>query len=173
MGGVQEGRSRDEELLAQDRQPAAKTVGRFGGGMFKEFNVLLVEDDPGDIFLIKKAFARNDIKARLHITRNGVEATDFLYRGGKYANAPRPDIVILDLNLPKKDGRELLAEIKADPELGMIPVIIFTTSKSDKDILTSYSLHANSYVIKVADWEDFSKIVDKIKEFWLSTARIP
>jgi CheY-like chemotaxis protein len=141
--------------------------------MFKEFNVLLVEDDPGDLFLIRKAFSKTDIKAKLHVTRNGVEATEFLHRSGDYADAPRPDIIILDLNLPKKDGRELLAEIKADPGLGMIPVIIFTTSKSDKDILTSYSLHANSYVIKVANWNDFSKIVDKIKDFWFSTAQIP
>jgi CheY-like chemotaxis protein len=139
----------------------------------KQFNVLLVEDDPGDIFLIKKAFAKKDFKANLHLTRNGVEATDFLFKRGEFADAPRPDIVILDLNLPKKDGRELLAEIKQNPELGMIPVIIFTTSKSDEDILKSYSLHANSYVIKVANWKDFSRIVDKIREFWLSTARIP
>ncbi len=139
----------------------------------REFHVLLVEDNPGDIFLVRKAFAQHDVAVRLHVVRDGVEATDFLRRQEAYADAPRPDIIILDLNLPRKDGRELLAEIKEDPDLKPIPVIIFTTSRSDDDILTSYSLHANCYVVKVAQWEDFSSIVNKIREYWLQTAQIP
>lgn len=138
-----------------------------------KLTVLLVEDNPGDVFLIRKAFAGNGLDIAFHVVRDGVEATLFLWRRERYAQAPRPHVVILDLNLPRKDGRELLAEIKGDRNLGAIPVIVFTTSTLEDDVLTSYALHANSYVVKASDWEAFSAIVRNVKEYWLKTSRIP
>lgn len=138
-----------------------------------KLTVLLVEDNPGDVFLIKKAFVKNGMDIALHVVRDGVEATRFLWRQEPYVQVPRPNIIILDLNLPRKDGRELLAEIKTDKDLGPIPVIVFTTSTLEDDVKTSYALHANSYVVKVSNWEDFSAIVRSVKEYWLKISRIP
>jgi|ERR1700722_20051035 len=135
--------------------------------------VLLVEDSPGDVRLTREAFKDAKVYINLHIASDGVEAMDFLNRVGKYADAPRPDLILLDLNLPKKDGREVLAEIKANPALMIIPVVILTTSGSDADILRSYQLHANCYITKPVDLDGFLEVVKSIDCFWLSVVKLP
>jgi CheY-like chemotaxis protein len=139
----------------------------------KPIDVLLVEDDPGDTLMIKEAFADNKVRNRLSCVSDGVEALAFLRREGSYAEAPRPDLVLLDLNLPRKDGREVLEEVKADPELRTIPVVILTTSEAEEDILRSYSLHANAYVTKPVDFERFIAVVRQIDEFFVEVVRLP
>lgn len=135
--------------------------------------VLLVEDDPGDVVLIKEAFADNKVGNHLSVVNDGVEAMAFLRREGEYADAPRPDLVLLDLNLPRKNGREVLAEIKGDPELSIIPVIVLTTSEAEEDILRSYSLHANAYITKPVDFERFAGVVHQIDEFFVGVVKLP
>ena len=135
--------------------------------------VLLVEDDPGDVLMIREAFAENKLRNHLTVASDGEQASDILHRRGDYSQAPRPDIVLLDLNLPRKDGRELLTEIKADADLRTIPVVILTTSAAEEDILRSYQLHANAYVTKPVDFDRFIEVVRQIDEFFLSVVKLP
>jgi CheY-like chemotaxis protein len=129
--------------------------------------VLLVEDDPGDVVLIQEAFVHNKVRNTLHVAGDGVEAMEFL-RG-----AQRPDLILLDLNLPRKDGREVLAEVKGDPALRSIPVVVLTTSKAEEDILRSYDLHANAYVTKPVDFNRFIEVVRQIDEFFVTVVKLP
>jgi CheY-like chemotaxis protein len=135
--------------------------------------VLLVEDSPGDVRLTREAFQDAKLHINLHVASDGVEAMAFLNREGKHSNAPRPDLILLDLNLPRKDGREVLEEIKKNPALMTIPVVILTTSASESDILQSYRLHANCYITKPVDLEGFLKVVKSIDSFWLSVVKLP
>ena len=135
--------------------------------------VLLVEDDPGDVLMTKEAFADNKVKNNLSVVTDGVEALAFLRREGKYSDAPYPDLILLDLNLPKKDGREVLAEIKADERLSHIPVVVLTTSGANEDILASYRLHANAYVTKPVDFEQFIRVVRQIDDFFVGVVKLP
>jgi len=135
--------------------------------------VLLVEDSPGDVRLTREAFRDAKVHIHLHVASDGADAMSFLRRQGEYANTPRPDLILLDLNLPKKDGREVLAEIKDSPTLKSIPVVILTTSASEADILQSYQLHANCYITKPVDLDGFLKVVKSIDSFWLSVVRLP
>jgi len=135
--------------------------------------ILLVEDNPGDVRLTREALKEGKVLNHLNVVDDGVEALAFLRREDKYANAVRPDLILLDLNLPKKDGREVLAEIKADAGLKKIPVVILTTSAAEQDILKTYDLHANCYITKPVDLEQFIKIVRLIEDFWFTIARLP
>jgi CheY-like chemotaxis protein len=135
--------------------------------------VLLVEDDPGDELMTREAFEDNKIGNRLHVARDGEEALDFLYRRGLHTDAPRVDLVLLDLNLPKYDGRQVLERIRADPDLTHLPVVVLTTSSSEEDILRSYKLHANAYVTKPVDVNQFIAAVRQIDDFFLSVVRLP
>jgi two-component system response regulator len=135
--------------------------------------LLLVEDNPGDIRLTKEALKETKLLLNLHVVKDGVEAMAFLRQEGKYEAVPRPDLILLDLNLPKQDGREVLAEIKADEGLKSIPVVILTTSRNEEDLFKAYDLHANAYVTKPLDLEQFLHIVSKIEEFWLTIVRLP
>lgn len=135
--------------------------------------ILLVEDNPGDVRLTREALKESKIRNNLNIVRDGVEAMAFLRRDGDYANAPRPDIILLDLNLPRKDGREVLHEIKEDDSLRRIPVVILTTSDDEHDILESYNLHANCYITKPVDLNRFVTIIKNIEDFWLTIVRLP
>ena len=135
--------------------------------------ILLVEDSPGDVRLTREAFKDARVLVNLSVAGDGEEAMAFLKREGKYSNKPRPDIILLDLNLPKKDGRAVLAEIKEDPNLQTIPVVILTMSASEEDVLKSYSLHANCYITKPVDLDGFLKVVKSIDGFWLSVVRLP
>ena len=135
--------------------------------------ILLVEDNPGDSRLAKEALKESKLKNNLYVAEDGVEAMNFLYKKGKYSKMPRPDLVILDLNLPKKDGREVLAEIKNDDNLKRIPVVILTISKAEEDILKTYNLHANCYVTKPLDLDQFMKVVRSIEDFWLTIVKLP
>ena len=135
--------------------------------------ILLVEDSPGDVRLTREAFKDARVLVNLHVAGDGEEAMAFLKREGKYSSKPRPDIILLDLNLPKKDGRAVLAEIKEDPNLQTIPVVILTMSASEEDVLRSYSLHANCYITKPVDLDGFLKVVKSIDGFWLSVVRLP
>ena len=137
------------------------------------FNILLVEDNPADVRLTQEALKNGKIKHQLQVVEDGVDALALLRRQAPYTHAMRPDIILLDLNLPRKDGREVLAEIKADPDLRSIPVIILTTSQADEDILKTYNLHANGYIVKPVDLEQFFRIIKQIKEFWMSIVVLP
>jgi two-component system, chemotaxis family, response regulator Rcp1 len=136
-------------------------------------NVLLVEDSPGDVRLTKEAFKDAKMLIKLHVASDGAQAMAFLKREGEHAAVPRPDLILLDLNLPKKDGREVLEEIKESPTLKSIPVVILTTSASQSDILKSYQLHANCYITKPVDLDGFLKVVKSIDSFWLSVVKLP
>ena len=135
--------------------------------------ILLVEDNPGDERLTREALKEGKVYNNLHWVKDGVEAMEFLYRRGKYKDVPRPDIILLDLNLPKKDGREVLQEIKADDALKRIPVVVLTTSKAEEDVLKTYDLHANCYVTKPVDLEKFIVVVRSIDVFWLTVVTLP
>jgi two-component system, chemotaxis family, response regulator Rcp1 len=135
--------------------------------------VLLVEDSPGDVRLTREAFKDAKVHINLHVAPDGAEAMAYLGREGKFVNAPRPDLILLDLNLPKKDGREVLQEIKESPTLKSIPVVILTTSASEADILRSYEFHANCYITKPVDLEGFLTVVRSIDSFWLSVVKLP
>ena len=135
--------------------------------------ILLVEDNPGDYRLTQEALREGKVYNNLHWAKDGVDALDFLKRRGRHKDAPRPDIVLLDLNLPKKDGREVLEEIKTDDDLKSIPVVILTTSKAEEDVLRSYDLHANCYVTKPVDLDKFIVVVQSIDRFWLTIATLP
>jgi CheY-like chemotaxis protein len=135
--------------------------------------VLLVEDDPGDVLMTREAFEEHKVRNNLTVVSDGEDALAFVRREGQYRNAPRPDLILLDLNLPRRDGREVLAELKADPELREIPVVVLTTSAADADILASYRLHANAYVTKPVDFERFISVVKQIDEFFVSLVKLP
>ena len=140
---------------------------------WRPIEILLIEDNPGDVDLTKEALQDAKVRNHLHVVDDGAKAVDFLYKRGEYADAPRPDIILLDLNLPKKDGRQVLEEIKADPELAEIPVVILTTSQAEEDILRSYQLHANCYITKPVDFKQFMHVVKSIEEFWLTVVKLP
>lgn len=135
--------------------------------------ILLVEDNPGDVRLTQEAFREAKVRNSLYVVEDGEKALKFLRRENGFSDVPRPDIILLDLNLPKKSGQEILAEIKADPSLRRIPVVVLTTSKAEEDILKSYDLHANCFVTKPVDFDRFLRVVQSIQEFWLSVVKLP
>jgi two-component system response regulator len=135
--------------------------------------ILLVEDSRGDVRLAQEALKDAKVRNNLHVVEDGVEAMAFLHKQGKYAQLPRPDVILLDLNLPRKDGREVLAEVKADPNLMRIPVVILTVSNAEEDVLKSYNLHANCYITKPLDLNQFLKVVRSIESFWLTIVTLP
>lgn len=135
--------------------------------------ILLVEDNPGDVRLAVEALKEGKVLNNLNVARDGVEAMAFLRKEGQYAGAPRPDLILLDLNLPKKDGREVLAEIKRDEDLKCIPVVVLTTSAAERDILKSYDLHANCYITKPVDLSQFIHVIQSIENFWLTLVKLP
>ncbi|MDC8971930.1 response regulator [Mycobacterium marinum] len=139
----------------------------------RPIDILLIEDDPGDELITREAFERNKVNNRLHVAHDGEEGLDYLYQRGKYQQARRPDLILLDLNLPKYDGRQLLEKIKSDSELCRIPVVVLTTSSAEEDILRSYNLHANAYVTKPVDLDQFMTAVRQIDEFFLQVVRLP
>ena len=139
----------------------------------KPVDILLVEDSPTDVLLAREALESSRIVNNLHIVSNGVDAIRFLRREEKYTAAPRPGLILLDLNLPKKDGREVLAEIKSDEALKRIPVVVLTTSKSEADILKAYGLHANCCIVKPVDFEKFAEVVKNIESFWFAVVTLP
>ncbi len=143
-------------------QPAARPV-----------EILLVEDDPGDVLMTREAFADYKLQNSLHVVNDGADAMAFLRREGRYAGMPRPDLVLLDLNLPRMDGREVLTAIKSDAELASIPVVVLTTSENEDDVVSSYSLHANAYVTKPVDFERFIDVVRQIDDFFVTVVRLP
>jgi two-component system, chemotaxis family, response regulator Rcp1 len=135
--------------------------------------IFLVEDSPGDVRLTREALRDAKVKNSLHVALDGMEAMSFLLQQGKHVNAPRPDLILLDLNLPKKSGREVLEEIKLDPSLKSIPVVILTTSAAEEDILRSYQLHANCYITKPVDLDQFLKVIKTIDNFWVAIVKLP
>ena len=135
--------------------------------------VLLVEDDPGDVLMTQEAFEEHKVRNNLAVVNDGTDAIAYLRREGQYADAPRPDLILLDLNLPRVDGRQVLQAIKEDPDLRRIPVVVLTTSQADEDILRSYKLHANAYVTKPVDFERFIAVVRQIDEFFVQVVRLP
>ena len=135
--------------------------------------VLLIEDDPGDEMMTREAFEENRIGNRLHVARDGAEALDFLYQRGEHAQAPRVDLILLDLNLPKYDGRQILEHIRSDPGLTHTPVVILTTSSAEEDIMSSYKLHANAFVTKPVDVNRFIAAVRQIDDFFVTVVRLP
>ena len=136
-------------------------------------DVLLVEDDPGDALMTQEAFEHHKIRNTLHVASDGVEALRFVRREAPFEDAPRPGLILLDLNLPRKDGREVLSEVKNDPELRSIPVVVLTTSEAEEDILRSYSLHANAYVTKPVDFDRFIEVVRQIDDFFVTVVKLP
>jgi len=139
----------------------------------RAIEILLVEDDPGDELITREAFEHNKLKNNLHVAHDGEEGLDFLYRRGQFEGSPRPDLILLDLNLPKYDGRQLLEKVKSDPNLARIPVVVLTTSSAEEDIMRSYQLHANAYVTKPVDLDQFMKAVQQIDEFFVQVVRLP
>jgi chemotaxis family two-component system response regulator Rcp1 len=139
----------------------------------RAIEILLVEDSPGDVRLAKEALRDAKVRNSLHVVSDGVEAMAFLKGEGEYAGVPRPDVILLDLNLPRMDGREVLAKIKADPDLMRIPVIILTVSRAEEDVLKSYNLHANCYITKPLDLGAFLNVVKSVENFWLSIVTLP
>lgn len=143
------------------------------GGEGRSIQVLLVEDSPGDVRLTREAFRNTNLSVQLHVASDGVEAMAFLRHEGPHVHAPRPDLILLDLNLPRMDGREVLVHVKADDNLKTIPIVILTTSEEEADIATSYQLHANCYLNKPVQLEEFEALVKSINDFWLTKARLP
>jgi CheY-like chemotaxis protein len=139
----------------------------------RPIQILMVEDNDGDVFLTMEALKSAKIANEVHVVHDGVEALEFLRRQGKYAAAPRPELILLDLNLPRKDGRQVLAEIKPDPELGKIPVVVLTSSAAEQDVVKSYQLHANCYIVKPVDFNGLMEIVASIEQFWLAVVTLP
>ena len=139
----------------------------------RPIDILLVEDNPGDVRLTKEALHAGKVYSNLHWARDGADALEFLRRQGKHASAPRPDIILLDLNLPKKDGREVLSTIKSDDAFKLIPVVILTTSSAEEDVLRSYELHANCFVTKPVDLDKFLQVIKSIDQFWLTIVTLP
>lgn len=143
------------------------------GEQGKIIDILLVEDNPGDVRLAREALKESKIRNTLYVVEDGVEAMEFLRGSGKFAGAPRPDLVLLDLNLPRKSGREVLAEIKQDPDLKRIPVVVLTVSRADEDVMKAYNNYANCYITKPLDFTQFLKVTQTIQEFWLAIVRLP
>ncbi|GAA4431142.1 response regulator [Actinokineospora soli] len=143
------------------------------GTDLKAIDVLLVEDDEGDVLMTREAFEHYKIRNELHVVRDGEQAVKFLRREGNFADAPRPDLILLDLNLPRFDGRQVLAEIKSDAALRSIPVVVLTTSEAEEDIVRSYELHANAYVTKPVDFDRFIEVIRKIDEFFVTVVKLP
>lgn len=141
--------------------------------MGRPVEILLVEDNQPDVELTQEALTENKVRNNLHVVTDGEDAMEFLHRRGRYADSPRPDLILLDLNLPRKDGREVLAEVKADASLKTIPVVILTTSQAEEDILKSYQLQANCYITKPVQLSEFIKVVQSIDHFWLSIVELP
>ncbi len=139
----------------------------------RQVEILLVEDDPGDVLMTREAFADYKLRNQLHVVNDGADALAFLRQEGEYEGKPRPDLVLLDLNLPRMDGREVLEAIKSDAELASIPVVVLTTSEAEDDVLRSYSLHANAYVTKPVDFERFIEVVRQIDDFFVTVVRLP
>jgi len=139
----------------------------------KSIDILLVEDNPGDVRLTIETLKNAKVRNKLHVARDGIEAMSFLHQEGQFSNMPRPDLILLDLNLPKKDGREMLSDLKTDPDLRRIPVVILTTSQAEEDILRSYDLHANCYITKPIDLHQFAIVVRSIENFWLTIVTLP
>jgi len=139
----------------------------------RPIEILLVEDEPGDVRLTIEAMRQAKVRNTLHVVEDGVEALDFLFRRPPFENKPRPDLILLDLNLPKRDGREVLSVIKEDPQLRLIPVVVLTTSEADGDVARCYSLHASCYVTKPVDLNQFLRVVKSIEDFWLTIVRLP
>lgn len=135
--------------------------------------ILLVEDNPGDVDLTLEALEEAKLRNNVHVATDGVEAMDFLRREGSYAEVPRPDLVLLDLNLPRKDGREVLKEIKEDPKLKRIPVVVLTTSEAEEDVLDAYEYSANAYIVKPVDFDRFLRTIRSLEDFWLTVVRLP
>ena len=139
----------------------------------KAITILMAEDNATDVMLTKEALAHAKVLNTLHVVEDGIEALDFLHRRGKHAKAPQPDLILLDLNMPRKNGQEVLAEIKATDRLKHIPVVILTTSKAEEDVVKAYGLYANCYVIKPVDFDVFADVVRSIQEFWFSVVTLP
>jgi chemotaxis family two-component system response regulator Rcp1 len=139
----------------------------------RPINVLLVEDSPTDLLMTREALEHAKVLLTLHVVEDGVQAMEFLRRSGKYASMPRPDLILLDLNLPRKDGREVLAEIKVDPVLKVIPVVVLTTSKADEDIAKAYSSHANCFITKPVGFANFNEVMRSIERFWFAVVSLP
>lgn len=139
----------------------------------RPIEILLVEDSATDVFLAKEALEHAKMRNNLHVVKDGVEAMAFLRKQGKYTDVPRPDLVLLDLNMPRKDGREVLSEVKADDDLKCIPVVVLTTSKSQEDVIKAYGLHANCYISKPVDFEQFANVVRAIDQFWFTVVTLP
>lgn len=139
----------------------------------KPIHILMVEDNEGDVVLARTALQTAKLRNDLHVVPDGVEAVAYLRRQGGYAAAPRPDLILLDLNLPRKDGREVLAEIKSDPDLRSIPVVVLTSSRAEQDVVKSYDLHANCYLVKPVDFPGLLEIVQSIEHFWLTLVTLP
>jgi chemotaxis family two-component system response regulator Rcp1 len=139
----------------------------------RPIEILLVEDNPGDVRLTLEAFKDAEVCNNLSVVQDGMEALAFLNRADEFAQAPRPDLILLDLNLPRKDGREVLLEIKADEDLRRIPVVILTTSQAEEDIFRTYNLHANCYIAKPVDFDQFIRVIKSIEEFWLTIVKLP
>jgi CheY-like chemotaxis protein len=139
----------------------------------RPIHILLIEDNPADVRLTREALTEAKVLNTLHVMVDGVAALAFLRREGRYADSPRPDLILLDLNLPKKDGREVLAEIKIDDALNLIPVVVLTTSSAEEDIMRTYKLHANAYVTKPVDFKQFLRVISAIEQFWLAVVTLP
>lgn len=139
----------------------------------RPIDILLVDDNPGDVRLTREALKDAKVLNEIHVARDGVEAMQFVHREGSFKNAPMPDLILLDLNLPRKDGREVLADIKQDPKLCHIPVVVLTTSKADEDIVKTYNLHANAYITKPVDLNRFVEIMHTLEEFWFTIVKLP
>lgn len=139
----------------------------------KPIEILLVEDNPGDVRLTQEALKENKVRNTMNVVEDGLEAIAFLRQEGNYSNAPRPDLILLDLNLPRKDGREVLAEIKNDPDLKRIPVVVLTTSKAEEDIIKMYDNYANCYITKPVDLDEFISIIKSIENFWVNIVKLP
>ena len=144
-----------------------------GENSSRAIEILLVEDNPGDARLTLEAMRLAKLRNRMHVVEDGIEAMEYLRRQGRFGDVPRPDLVLLDLNLPRKDGREVLAEMKSDPELRRIPVVVLTTSQAEEDVLRAYNLHANCYVTKPVDFEQFMRVVRQIDDFWVKVVTLP
>lgn len=150
-----------------------KKIRLMGNTVLDSIDILVVEDNPGDARLIREILNENKLYSSLYIVNDGVEAMSFLHNEGKFSIAPKPDLIILDLNLPRKDGREVLAEIRADDELKHIPIVIMTISQAEEDILKTYKLHANCYITKPIDLNEFIKVIKSIEDFWFSVVKLP
>lgn len=139
----------------------------------RPIEILLVEDNPGDVRLTKEALSESKVRNRISVASDGVEAMAFLRREGRYKDAPRPDIILLDLNMPRKDGREVLAEVKQAPDLKRIPVVVLTSSAAEQDIVRTYDLHANAFITKPVGFEEFVSVVKEVEDFWFTVVKLP